>query len=425
MARDHRDLVERALRAEEGRERADARRRRPRDPSGQRARGRLLPRAHARPSSHDRERAAARARVRARRPCAGPRRCPSPTSRRTSSFVALRDARRVRDRGRAGSLSSGGLDVAPRRVRRALRRGAGAALDRAARPPARRDGAYLVGPLARYALNRDRLSPLAREAAGAAGLEPVCRNPFRSIVVRCVEVLHAVDEALRLIDAYEPPDPPARRRAAARRRRLRLDRGAARAAVAPLRARRRRDDPRRADRPAHVAEPGAHRAEPAPLRRAPRDLARRGAAAGAASRPCAATTRASPARRTSCGWRSTAGDARRASATAWRGDDAAGLEVARRAGGVEHEGDATRLLDAWAGADDVVVVDAAASGAPPGTLRWFDASAAPLPAAQLRSSTHAFGVADAIELARALGAPARPACASTRSRAPTSRSARR
>ncbi len=87
----------------------------------------------------------------------------------------------------------------------------------------------------------------------------------------------------------------------------------------------------------------------------------------------------------------------------WRGDDAAGLEVARRAGGVEHEGDATRLLDAWAGADDVVVVDAAASDAPPGTLRWFDASAAPLPAAQLRSSTHAFGVADAIELARALG----------------------
>jgi coenzyme F420-reducing hydrogenase alpha subunit len=72
-----------------------------------------------------------------------------------------------------------------------------------------RDGArYLVGPLARYALNRDRLSPVAREAADAAGLEPVCRNPFRSIVVRAVEILYAVDEALRLIEAYEPPDPP-------------------------------------------------------------------------------------------------------------------------------------------------------------------------------------------------------------------------
>ncbi|MGZ6682283.1 MAG: Ni/Fe hydrogenase subunit alpha [Solirubrobacteraceae bacterium] len=72
-----------------------------------------------------------------------------------------------------------------------------------------RDGTrYLVGPLARYALNRDRLSPVAREAADAAGLEAVCRNPFRSIVVRAVEILYALDEALRLIEAYEPPDPP-------------------------------------------------------------------------------------------------------------------------------------------------------------------------------------------------------------------------
>jgi coenzyme F420-reducing hydrogenase alpha subunit len=67
---------------------------------------------------------------------------------------------------------------------------------------------YLVGPLARYALNRDRLSPVAREAADAAGLQDVCRNPFRSIVVRAVEILYALDEALRLIEAYEPPDPP-------------------------------------------------------------------------------------------------------------------------------------------------------------------------------------------------------------------------
>jgi coenzyme F420-reducing hydrogenase alpha subunit len=72
-----------------------------------------------------------------------------------------------------------------------------------------RDGTrYLVGPLARYALNRDRLSPVAREAADGAGLEHVCRNPFRSIVVRAVEILYALDEALRLIEAYEPPEPP-------------------------------------------------------------------------------------------------------------------------------------------------------------------------------------------------------------------------
>jgi sulfhydrogenase subunit alpha len=70
-------------------------------------------------------------------------------------------------------------------------------------------GAYLVGPLARYGLNFDKLAPIAREAAKAAGLEPVCRNPYLSIVVRAVEVLHACDEALRIIATYEEPDRPA------------------------------------------------------------------------------------------------------------------------------------------------------------------------------------------------------------------------
>ncbi|WP_055483562.1 nickel-dependent hydrogenase large subunit [Sphaerimonospora mesophila] len=70
-------------------------------------------------------------------------------------------------------------------------------------------GGYLVGALARYALNSHRLSPLAREAARDAGLGEVCRNPFRSIVVRAVEVVHACDEALRIIDDYVEPDVPA------------------------------------------------------------------------------------------------------------------------------------------------------------------------------------------------------------------------
>ncbi len=69
-------------------------------------------------------------------------------------------------------------------------------------------GAYLVGPMARLAMNFDRLSPLALDAAREAGLDPDCRNPHRSIVVRAVEVLYACDEALRIIDAYEPPDAP-------------------------------------------------------------------------------------------------------------------------------------------------------------------------------------------------------------------------
>ncbi len=72
----------------------------------------------------------------------------------------------------------------------------------------RERGAYLCGPLARYALNSEKLSPLAREAAAEAGLGDVCRNPFRSIVVRSVEILYALDEALRLIAAYEEPDAP-------------------------------------------------------------------------------------------------------------------------------------------------------------------------------------------------------------------------
>jgi len=69
-------------------------------------------------------------------------------------------------------------------------------------------GAYLVGPLARYNLNFDRLSRLAKDAAREAGLGPVCANPYRSIIVRAVEVLYACDEALRLIDAYEEPERP-------------------------------------------------------------------------------------------------------------------------------------------------------------------------------------------------------------------------
>jgi coenzyme F420-reducing hydrogenase alpha subunit len=70
-------------------------------------------------------------------------------------------------------------------------------------------GAYCVGPLARYNINFDRLSPLAQDAAREAGLSPLCRNPFQSIIVRSVEVLYACDEALRLIGTYEMPDRPA------------------------------------------------------------------------------------------------------------------------------------------------------------------------------------------------------------------------
>jgi coenzyme F420-reducing hydrogenase alpha subunit len=67
-------------------------------------------------------------------------------------------------------------------------------------------GTYLTGPLARYTLSSGLLSPAARESAREAGLGPECRDPFRSIVVRSVELVYACDEALRLIEAYEEPD---------------------------------------------------------------------------------------------------------------------------------------------------------------------------------------------------------------------------
>ena len=69
-------------------------------------------------------------------------------------------------------------------------------------------GHYLVGPLARFALNFDKLTPLAREAAHDAGIAPVCDNPYKSIIVRAVEVLYACDEAVRIIENYDEPDRP-------------------------------------------------------------------------------------------------------------------------------------------------------------------------------------------------------------------------
>jgi sulfhydrogenase subunit alpha len=71
------------------------------------------------------------------------------------------------------------------------------------------DDRYLTGPLARYTLNSGSLPPLAAQAAAEAGLGPECRNPFRSIVVRAVEIVCAIEEALRLIESYRPPARPA------------------------------------------------------------------------------------------------------------------------------------------------------------------------------------------------------------------------
>lgn len=95
----------------------------------------------------------------------------------------------------------------------------------------------------------------------------------------------------------------------------------------------------------------------------------------------------------------------------WRSDDAVGLEVARRLAGtlpagvelLEREGEPIGLIAAWEGTDAVWLVDAVSSGAAPGTVHRLDASDRELPGEVFRTSTHHVGLAEAVELARALG----------------------
>ncbi|MBS3905062.1 MAG: Ni/Fe hydrogenase subunit alpha [Simkania sp.] len=70
-------------------------------------------------------------------------------------------------------------------------------------------GSYLVGPMARYNLNQDKLSPIVKEMIKTIGFEKQCYNPFRSIIIRALEILYACDEALRIIEAYDAEKQPA------------------------------------------------------------------------------------------------------------------------------------------------------------------------------------------------------------------------
>jgi hydrogenase maturation protease len=91
-----------------------------------------------------------------------------------------------------------------------------------------------------------------------------------------------------------------------------------------------------------------------------------------------------------------------------RADDAAGVLVARRlrprrgVENLEQSGEATEMLEALRGRAAALVIDAA-SGTEPGRLHRLDAAAQALPQGLFGCSTHGFGVAEGIELARALG----------------------
>jgi hydrogenase maturation protease len=94
----------------------------------------------------------------------------------------------------------------------------------------------------------------------------------------------------------------------------------------------------------------------------------------------------------------------------YRRDDAAGRIIARRLKErmppdveiLEETGEGTALLETWCGAEHVFLIDAVQSGAPAGTLHRIDVQAESLPASLFRHSTHAFGIAEAVELARTL-----------------------
>ena len=94
----------------------------------------------------------------------------------------------------------------------------------------------------------------------------------------------------------------------------------------------------------------------------------------------------------------------------FRGDDGVGLIVAQKLRALalpgvivlEQSGEGTALLEAWAGAGRVIVVDAVSSGSQPGTIHCLEVGDQPLPAHFSGGSTHAFGLAEAVELARQL-----------------------
>ncbi len=90
-----------------------------------------------------------------------------------------------------------------------------------------------------------------------------------------------------------------------------------------------------------------------------------------------------------------------------RGDDGVGPAVAQRLresglSAVDHAGDGAVLLELWDDRDHVIVVDATASGRPPGTITRIDAHETPVARGVFHHSSHEFGVAEAVETARAL-----------------------
>ncbi len=131
-----------------------------------------------------------------------------PAFEREPRLVALHDpAEYPMNRGRI--VSTDGLDLAPGDWGEAFHE-VQVPWSNALQARAEDDHPYLLGPAARIVLDHDQLHPLARAAFEASGaLASIRRNPYRSIVARAIELVHATAEAIDIVDAYVPPDRPA------------------------------------------------------------------------------------------------------------------------------------------------------------------------------------------------------------------------
>ncbi len=76
---------------------------------------------------------------------------------------------------------------------------------------------YMVGALARFNLNYDRLHPRAQATAESLGIRPKLTNPFLNTVAQVVEITHCIEDSIELIDEllvrgvrWEEPIPPTR-----------------------------------------------------------------------------------------------------------------------------------------------------------------------------------------------------------------------
>ena len=351
--------------------------------------------------------------MRRSRRSAGPRRFDFPDFERDYEFVALRAPGRVPVQRGPPRLEPRAATSPPQDYRRALRRGARARTPTRCTRGCGRAAPIWPGPLARYSLNFDRLSPLAQEAARDAGLAPLCRNPFQSIIVRGVEVRlrlrrGAADHRRVRASPSAPPwrSPP----------RAGIGHGCTEAPRGILYHRYALD----ADGP-HPRTPTIVPPTSQNQKTIEEDL-----------RIFVGSSLALPDDRAALALRAVDPQLRslhllrdalpRSRCRArlmlrliigignpYRADDCAGHEVVRLLEGrahvrlLRHSGEPTALLPYLEAASAAWLIDAALSGAMAGTIRRYDAGAGALPSVLAEISSHGLGLVQTIELARTLG----------------------